>query len=458
MGRQISPLDGRYAAKIGHLGEYFSEFALMEARAQVECAYLLAQEETGLWPALPSDRKAAIEDIVAHFDDGDFECIKAIEETTRHDVKSVELFLRNELALPDPNRIHFGLTSEDVNNLAFSLMLDSYREEEQLPTLGALIGTLRDMAAPLAAAPMPTRTHGQKASPSTAGKEIAVYIERLLRLYERLAGFRFRGKLNGATGNWSAHVAAFPAHDWIGFSERFVGRLGFEANRATTQIEDHDAWGEYLNLTRQVANVLIDLDRDFWLYLSLGFFKERADDKAVGSSTMPHKVNPIRFENSEGNLEIATGLLGALSDKLSRARLQRDLSDSTATRNVGVALSHVHLAMLETRGGLEKLEYNGALCLAELDDSPELLAEPVQTILRTAGVDDPYELLKQATRGRKVTREDLLALVDGLDVPEEVKTRCRALRVRDYTGLAETVCARVIARVDEVLGTEEGEG
>jgi adenylosuccinate lyase len=455
MGRQISPLDGRYASKVGHLGEYFSEFALMEARSQVECAYLLAQEETGLWPPLPADRKAAIEDIVDRFDDGDFECIKAIEESTRHDVKSVELFLRDELALPDPNRIHFGLTSEDVNNLAFSLMLESYRVEEQLPTLRRLIRTLRDMAAPLAAAPMPTRTHGQKASPSTAGKEIAVYVERLLRLYERLQAFKFRGKLNGATGNWSAFVAAFPEFDWIGFSEEFVTRLGFVPNLATTQIEDHDAWGEYLNLTRQVANVLIDLDRDFWLYLSMGFFKERADEKAVGSSTMPHKVNPIRFENSEGNLEIATGLLGALADKLSRARLQRDLSDSTATRNVGVALAHVHLAMLESRGGLQKLEYNEALCLAELDESPELLAEPVQTILRTAGVEDPYELLKQATRGQRVTRDDLMRLVEGLDVPEDVKARCRALRARDYTGLAETVCDRVVARADEVLGTEE---
>ncbi|MFH1530781.1 MAG: adenylosuccinate lyase [Pseudomonadota bacterium] len=457
MSREISPLDGRYAGRIGHLGEYFSEFALMEARAQVECVYLLAQEETGLWPPLSGDRKAAIQDIVDHFDDGDFDCIKAIEVTTRHDVKSVELFLRGALALPDPNRIHFGLTSEDVNNLAFNLMLDAYRQEEQLPTLRGLIRTLRDMAAPLRDAPMPTRTHGQKASPSTAGKEIAVFVERLLRLYERLDGFQFRGKLNGATGNWSAFVAAYPDHDWIGFSERFVTRLGFVPNRATTQIEDHDAWGEYLNLTRQLANVLIDLDRDVWLYLSLGFFRERADDKAVGSSTMPHKINPIRFENSEGNLEIATGLLGALADKLSRARLQRDLSDSTATRNIGVALSHVHLAMLETRAGLETLEYNEARCLEELDDSPELLAEPVQTILRTAGVDDPYELLKVATRGHKVTREDLLALVDGLDVPEDVKARCRALRTRDYTGLAAAVCDRVVARADELLGTAEEE-
>ena len=452
MSRQISPLDGRYADKVGHLGEYFSEFALLEARTQVECAYLMAQEETGLWPRLSGDRRAAIQDTMEHFDEGDFDRIKAIEESTRHDVKSVELFLREQLALPDPNRIHFGLTSEDVNNLAFSMMLDGYRTDEQLPLLADLLATLRAMAASLRDAPMPTRTHGQKASPSTAGKEIAVHLERLLRLYERVDGFLFRGKLNGATGNWSAFAAAFPRFDWINFSEDFVRRLGFEANLATTQIEDHDAWAEYLNLTRQIANVLIDLDRDCWFYLSLGFFKARTDAAAVGSSTMPHKVNPIRFENSEGNLEVALGLLGALSDKLARARLQRDLSDSTATRNIGVALAHVHLAMQETLGGLETLKYNEARCLEELDASPELLAEPVQTILRTAGVDDPYELLKKATRGRAVTREELLALVDDLDIPEGVKARCRALRVRDYVGLAATVCDRVVAHADEVLG------
>ena len=454
MGREISPLDGRYAGKVGHLGEYFSEFALMEARAQMECAYLLAQDETGLWSPLSEELRESIRDIMENFDEGDFARVKKIEESTHHDVKSVEIFLRELLSLQDSNRIHFGLTSEDVNNLAFGMMLDAYRIEEQLPTLAELIRALADMAVPLRDAPMPTRTHGQKASPSSAGKEIAVFVERLLRLYERLDAFRFSGKLNGATGNWSAFVAAFPDFDWIGFSERFVSRLGFTPNRATTQIEDHDGWAEYLNLTRQVANVLIDLDRDFWLYLSLGYFRERADGKAVGSSTMPHKINPIRFENSEGNLEVAVGLLGTLSDKLCRARMQRDLSDSTATRNIGVALTHVHLAMLETRGGLEKLEFNAALCLEELDDSPELLAEPVQTILRTAGVDDPYELLKQATRGRRVSRDDLLALVDGLDIADDVKARCRSLKVREYIGLAATVCDRVIGRVDEVLGEE----
>jgi len=455
MVREISPLDGRYAGKVGHLGEYFSEFALMEARAQVECAYLLAQEETGLWPPLPSDRKAAIQDVMEHFDDEDFARIKEIEKSTRHDVKAVEVFLREQLALPDPSRIHFGLTSEDVNNLAFSLMLDGYRVEEQLPTLALLIRTLADMAAPLRDAAMPTRTHGQKASPSTAGKELAVFAARLLRIYRALDAFRFRGKLGGATGTWSAFTAAFPSYDWMSFTERFVSRLGFAPNLVTTQIEDHDGWAGYLNLTRQAANVLIDLARDLWQYLSMGFFQERIDEGAVGSSTMPHKVNPIRFENSEGNLEVAVGLLGTLSDKLARARLQRDLSDSTATRNIGVGLAHVHLAMLETCGGLERLEFNAPRCIAELEDSPELLAEPVQTILRTAGVNDAFDLLKRATRGRKTTREDLLALVDGLDVPDDVKTRCRGLRVRDYLGLAPQVCDRVTAQVDEILGEEE---
>ncbi|MBM4371368.1 MAG: adenylosuccinate lyase [Deltaproteobacteria bacterium] len=453
MSHTISPLDGRYAEKIGHLGSWFSEFALAEARVQVECAWILAQEKTGLWPVLTGSQRSVLRELLERFDDGDFARIKDIEAVTRHDVKAVELFLREQLSLPDPNRIHFGLTSEDVTNLSYALMLDGYRLEAQLPLLDGLLRTLRDMAAPLRDAAMPTRTHGQKASPSTAGKEIAVFLERLLRLRERLAAFRFRGKVNGATGNWSALVAAHPDFDWMGFCEGFVEQMGFEANRATTQIEDHDAWAEYLSITRQVANVVLDLDRDFWLYLSLGFFRERADPAATGSSTMPHKVNPIRFENSEGNLELAVGLLGTLADKLCRSRLQRDLSDSTVSRSVGVALAHVHLALSETRAGLEALVFDHERCLAELDASPELLSEPIQTILRTAGVEDPYALLKAATRGRGVTREDLMALVDGLDLPRDVRERCHGLRVRDYLGLAPAICDRVVAHADRVLAS-----
>ncbi|MGC4116882.1 MAG: lyase family protein [Myxococcales bacterium] len=352
-----------------------------------------------------------------------------------------------------PNHLHFGLTSEDVNNLAYTSMLEAYRAREQLPQLDRLLERLAGLAERTKAVPFPTRTHGQRATPSTLGKELSVFLWRLVRLRRKLAAHRFYGKLGGATGNYAAMLAVFPAFDWLGFARRFVEKRGLEFNLATTQIEDHDSWAEYFNLSRQVNNVLLDLDQDVWMYLSLGLLREESAKGEVGSSTMPHKVNPIRFENSEGNLSLSNALLVELSNKLCRSRMQRDLSDSTASRNIGVALAHGHLAASETLAGLERLGVDEARCRAELESSPELLAEPMQTILRAAGIaGDPYELLKATTRGQSVTRAALDVLIDSLNVDAAVKTRLRALRVPEYVGASQRICEAVVAEARKELG------
>lgn len=448
----LSPLDGRYGDRLGNLAAYFSEGALLRARCEIEIAFVEALDETGLFPRLTSDERGRLKALRESFGAGDYERIKAIERETRHDVKACERFLRERLSLRNPNLLHFGLTSEDVNNLAYDLLLKAYLERDQVPLLDALLTRLASMAERWKAMPFPTRTHGQRATPSTAGKELAVFASRLLRLRRKLVAFRFSGKLNGATGNWAAMVAAFPAFDWIAFSRRFVEGHGLAFNLATTQIEDHDSLAEYFNLTRSVNNVVLDLDQDFWLYLSLGLMREQAAAGEVGSSTMPHKVNPIRFENSEGNLHLSNALLVELSNKLCRSRMQRDLSDSTVERNIGVALAHGYLAMSETLAGLDRVGLDEARCRDELEASPELLAEPVQTILRAAGIADPYELLKDLTRGKAVTRGELEAFVEGLPVDGAVKQRLRALRVTEYVGVSQRICEEVVADVRKELG------
>lgn len=440
----ISPLDGRYGDRLHTLGTHFSEFALMRERCRVEALYLTALDATGLFPALSSDERDRIKHLLEHFADGDYQRIKAIEATTRHDVKACEFFLREKLALAKNNLIHFGLTSEDANNLAHNLMLQGYLEQEQLPLLNTVLAQLCQMAEQWKAAPFPARTHGQKASPTTAGKEIAVFINRLLRQYRKLKEFRFMGKLNGAVGNYSAMLAAFPEYDWISFGDRFVESLGLDSNIATTQIEDHDTWAEYFNITRQINNIVIDLNQDFWAYISRDLYREQTTAGEVGSSTMPHKVNPINFENSEGNLLLSNSLLTMLSDKLCRSRMQRDLSDSTVERNIGVALAHAHLALTETLRGLKKVRLNERACRAELERSPELLAEPIQTILRPVLQDDPYTLLKNLTRGKAITAEDIARFLDELDVDTAVKDRLRGLTVSAYTGAAVKICERVL--------------
>ena len=444
MTHTISPLDGRYGDRLQHLSAYFSEFALMRARCQVELFYVLALDKTGLFTPLISTEKQRIDDALQHFADEDYQQIKVIENTTRHDVKACEIFLREKIKLADNNLIHFGLTSEDVNNLAYNLLLKEYLEREHLPLLKKLLEPLCTLASQWKSIPFPARTHGQKASPTTAGKEIAVFINRLLRQYRKLKEFRFMGKLNGAVGNFSAMLAAFPEYDWMSFSYRFVESLGLTPNIATTQIEDHDTWAEYFNITRQINNIVLDLDLDFWMYISYDLFQEEAKTGEVGSSTMPHKVNPINFENSEGNLMLSNSLLTLLSDKLCRSRMQRDLSDSTVERNIGVALAYSYLAITETIKGLQKVRINETKCRQELEDSPELLAEPIQTMLKTAGIDDPYTLLKQFTRGRKIAHDELLKFIDELGVEKTLKNKLKALQVTDYIGDALRICENVL--------------
>ena len=332
MNREISPLDGRYAARLAPLAECFSEFALVRARCEVELRYLLALDETGLFPPLSAVEREAIDETLAGFDDAAFERIKGIEETTHHDVKACEVYLRERLGLAHPNQIHFALTSEDINNLAYARLLDRYRSGIHLPQLVRLVRVLRDLAERHAELPFPARTHGQPATPTTAGKEIAVFLARLLRQAEFVCAHRFRGKLGGATGTLAAHCVAFPDFDWSAFSGRFVASLGLEWNPCTTQIEDHDSMAEYFDAAARIDRIVLDLDLDLWQYISQGEVVQRVVETEVGSSAMPHKVNPIRFENSEGNVRIANALFEALCEHLGTSRMQRDLSESTVQR------------------------------------------------------------------------------------------------------------------------------
>jgi adenylosuccinate lyase len=447
----ISPLDGRYGERLAPLRECFSERALVGARIEVELRYTRLLHRRGVFPPLGAEEAARLEAALGGTPEVDYERVKAIEAVTRHDVKAVEIFLREKLALLRPQAIHFGLTSEDVSNLAWSSLFRRYLLEQQLPLLDRLLGRLADLAERWRDVPFPSHTHGQPASPTTAGKELAVFAGRLLRLRRQLAGFRFLGKLAGATGTYSAMVAALPEHDWVDLASTLVAELGLDHNPVTTQVEDHDTWARWFDLTRGVNNVIIDLDRDLWAYISRDLIRQRKAPGQVGSSTMPHKVNPINFENSEGNLELSNALLAFLSDKLCRSRMQRDLSDSTVQRNVGVAMGHAHLAWLECLAGLDKIDLDPVACRRALEAHPELLGEPIQTILKVEGVPDPYELLRQHTQGRAVTREGLRAMVDGLDISQAARDRIEGLTVTGYTGLATQLTDRVVAAVREEI-------
>jgi adenylosuccinate lyase len=436
----ISPLDGRYAAQTAGLSEVFSEFALIRARTQIELKYLLMVDRLGLFPAFSSLEIARIEALAAEFTMAHAERVKAIEAEIRHDVKAVELFLREHLALISPNRIHFGLTSEDVNNLAYGILFSQFVSGFGLPGLKTLMHLLIDRSRATAHVPFPTRTHGQAATPSTAGKELAVFLGRLRKHVESLKAMRFRGKLNGATGTYGAFQAAAAKVDWPAFSREFVEALGLEFNPLTTQIEDHDRWAEFFHLISRINNVIIDLNQDVWLWLMNGWYTQEIVAGEVGSSVMPHKVNPIRFENSEGNLLLANSMLGFFAEKLTRSRLQRDLSDSTVTRNVGVALAHSCLGWQETIAGFERLNLLPERCLADLESHPEVLAEAIQTILRRYHSGDPYSLLKELTRGKTLSREDLREIFSKLDCDPGVIEVLDSLSVPSYTGLAEKLC------------------
>jgi len=448
----LSPLDGRYIAKVSPLRESFSEFGLIRLRLRIEVEWLktLCAEPAIIdVPALSADTALLLDSLVAAFSESDAREVKDIETRTNHDVKALEYWLRQRLPDSEEARrvtelIHFACTSEDINNLCYALMVDHSRAQTMLPALDRVIDKLATLAHELADLSMLARTHGQAASPTSLGKEMANFAARLRRARRRLAGVRAIGKFNGAVGNYSAHLAAYPGIDWPALSRRFVERLGLEFNPYTTQIEPHDFLAEIFDAYAAINTTIVGLDRDVWGYISLGYFKQRTKPGEVGSSTMPHKVNPIDFENSEGNLGIANALLEHLSAKLPISRWQRDLSDSTVLRNVGVALGHTLLGWDSCLSGLTRVDANPIRLGEDLDQAWEVLAEPIQTVMRRYGVEQPYEQLKLLTRGRDgITRDALHAFIDTLQIPEAEKKRLRELTPSNYIGLAARLAREV---------------
>ena len=446
----LSPLDGRYAPKLAALRPLLSEFGLMHRRVQVEVEWFIALSDAGLPELAPlaAAARAWLRRLVEAFAEVDAQAIKDIERTTNHDVKAVEYWLKSKFAdVPELARagefVHFACTSEDINNTSHALMLASARETVLLPALDGLIVTLDTMAHTFAGLPMLSRTHGQTASPTTVGKEIANVSARLASARERIAAVKPLAKMNGAVGNYNAHLAAYPDIDWEVFSRKVVEQqLGLAFNSHTIQIEPHDWMAELFDALTRTNTILIDWSRDLWGYVSLGYFKQRLKAGEIGSSTMPHKVNPIDFENAEGNLGLANALLTHLSQKLPISRWQRDLTDSTVLRNMGVALGYAVLAWDSLARGLAKLEVNEATLAADLDAAWEVLAEPIQTVMRRYGLPKPYERLKELTRGKAITREAVAAFIDTLELPQAEKDRLRAMTPGSYTGMAAALARR----------------
>jgi len=448
----LSPLDGRYCTKVDSLRAHLSEAALMRSRVQVEVAWFIGLSDLGLpeFPPLPAAARAALQALVEGFGSAQAAEIKAIERTTNHDVKAVEYWLKAQTAnLPGVKEhaefFHFACTSEDINNTAHGLMLSGARREALLPLLQRVLRRLRDLTAELAEQPMLSRTHGQTASPTTLGKEFANVAHRLQRAIAAIEVVQLTAKMNGAVGNYNAHLAAYPEVDWEAFSRRVVESLGLHFNPYTIQIEPHDAMAELFDAVARTNTILIDLSRDIWGYISWGYFRQKTKAGEIGSSTMPHKVNPIDFENAEGNLGIANALLRHLSDKLPISRFQRDLTDSTVLRNMGVALGHSVLAWDALLRGLDKLLVNPERLAEDLDAAWEVLAEPVQTVMRRHGLPNPYEQLKELTRGKAITEESMRAFIAGLNLPEADRQRLLALTPSNYTGLAATLAKRLVA-------------
>jgi adenylosuccinate lyase len=448
----LSPLDGRYARSAEPLREHFSEQVLIRYRVRIELAWLKAlSAEPSVRELKPFSHEAetALDELLARFSEPDAERIKTIEAQTNHDVKAIEYWLKERLAGNDEVQrslefIHFACTSEDINNLAYALMLADSRARVMLPGLDELIATLRQLARRHADLAMLARTHGQAASPTTLGKEMANYVHRLRRARGAIAQVEVLGKMNGAVGNYNAHLAAYPEFDWEGFAEAFVRSLGLEFNPYTIQIEPHDTLAELFDAYARVNTIVIDLDRDLWGYIALGYFRQKVVPGEVGSSTMPHKVNPIDFENSEGNLGLANALLRHMSEKLPISRWQRDLTDSTVLRNIGVASGHALLGYEACARGLAKLEADRERLAADLDASWEVLAEPIQTVMRRHGVAGAYEQLKALTRGgQSITRESLSAFIKGLAIPQAERERLLALTPATYTGKAAELARRI---------------
>ncbi|MEK8051578.1 adenylosuccinate lyase [Ideonella sp. DXS22W] len=447
----LSPLDGRYAGRLAPLRPLMSEYGLMHRRVQVEVEWFIALSDAGFteFKPLSEASRGYLRGLVLRFAEADANAIKDIERTTNHDVKAVEYWLKAKFkGHPELEAagefVHFACTSEDINNTSHALMLKGARADVLLPALDKVIATLRGMAHGLADLPMLSRTHGQTASPTTVGKEIANVVARLTAARARIADVKLLAKMNGAVGNYNAHLAAYPAHDWQAFSRIVVEeRLGLTFNPYTIQIEPHDYMAELFDAITRANTILIDWSRDVWGYISLGYFKQKLKDGEVGSSTMPHKVNPIDFENAEGNFGIASALLTHLSQKLPVSRWQRDLTDSTVLRNMGVALGYAVLGLDSLAKGLGKLEVNRAALAADLDGAWEVMAEAIQTVMRRHGLPEPYEQLKAFTRGQPMTRELMLGFIEKLDLPADEKARLLAMTPASYTGLATTLAGRI---------------
>jgi adenylosuccinate lyase len=446
----LSPLDGRYAGKLGALRPLLSEYGLMHHRVQVEVEWFIALSDAGFAEFAPLSEAARglLRSLTVRFSEADAQAIKDIEKTTNHDVKAVELWIKSRFkGNPELQRaaefVHFACTSEDINNTSHALMLQAARQTVVLPALDRLQAQLSTMAHAFAGLPMLSRTHGQTASPTTVGKEVANVAARLATARSRIAAVPLLAKMNGAVGNYNAHLAAYPGFDWEAFSRQVVEkRLGLAFNPYTIQIEPHDYMAELFDAVARANTLLIDWSRDVWGYISLGYFKQRVKAGEVGSSTMPHKVNPIDFENAEGNFGLANALLGHMSHKLPVSRWQRDLTDSTVLRNMGVALGYTLLACDSLNRGLDKLEVNEAALAADLNNAWEVLAEPVQTVMRRHGLPDPYNQLKTFTRGQPITQALMQGFIRGLALPDADKQRLLAMTPGSYTGMAEALAQR----------------
>jgi len=447
----LSPLDGRYAAKTDKLRPILSEAGFMHHRVKVEISWLLALSQAGFAEIKPfsQDATALLERMAAEFSEADAARIKAIEAVTNHDVKAVEYWLKEQVKdVPElvaaTEFIHFACTSEDINNTSHGMMLKAARDTVMLPALQALVTKLTQIAHDNAAVPMLSRTHGQTASPTTLGKEMANVVARLKRAIERIASVEILAKMNGAVGNYNAHLSAYPGYDWAAFSKNVIEqRLGLTFNPYTIQIEPHDYMAELFDAIARTNTILLDLNRDIWAYISLGYFKQTTKAGEIGSSTMPHKVNPIDFENSEGNLGLANAVLKHMAEKLPVSRMQRDLTDSTVLRNIGVGFGYALLAYDSCLRGLNKLEVNRARLEQDLDANWEVLAEPVQTVMRRYGIENPYEQLKELTRGKGISKDALREFVLTLAIPQEAKDLLLAMTPSNYLGIAEKLAREI---------------
>ena len=447
----ISPIDGRYQNKTDSLRPIFSEYGLFRFRVEVEIEWLKTlAAHSGIKEIAPFSKKSIsiLDKIKNDFSVADAKAIKKLEKTTNHDVKAVEYFIRDKIksnrALNQASQfIHFACTSEDINNLSHALMLKEARNIVLLPKLEETISVLKMLSKKHAATPMLARTHGQTASPTTLGKEIAVYVHRLSRQKKQLEKIELLGKMNGAVGNFNAHLSAYPKVNWMSLSKKFVTDLGLDWNPHTTQIESHDYMAEYFHVLSRANTILIDLSRDMWSYISLGYFKLKLKKGEIGSSTMPHKVNPIDFENAEGNLGLANGIFEHLAQKLPISRWQRDLTDSTVLRNMGVGVAHTLIALDSSLKGLSKLDINPEALNQDLELSWEVLAEPIQTVMRRYGIDNAYEQLKELTRGQNINQDTLRDFITTLEIPNDAKARLQKLTPQNYIGNAEAQAKQV---------------